>query len=220
MSAYHITFLRRRCNKRSSRPVTFIMAVPNEIAVFPLNILPIPGELVRLHIFEPRYRQLLSDIEASGDTFGIFFANTANKRRLGSLVRLEKVTHQYPSGESDILVKCEGLFHLVNFQKKWNDRLYPGGEIDPVGYFRDFCPNKRLLDTYEKYQNLRKGKKSSGDCSMYDIANSLELDISDKLKLVSFHSTTKQEQFLASRLQFRVFLIEREQASKRIFHLN
>ena len=196
------------------------MAVPNEIAVFPLNILPIPGELVRLHIFEPRYRQLLSDIKASGETFGIFFANTVNKRRLGALVRLEKVTQQYPSGESDILVKCEGMFHLVNFQKKWNDRMYPGGEIDPIVYFHDFFPGNHLMDTYKKYLILRKSKDEGDEHTMYDIANTLELDISDKLKLVSFHSKAKQEHFLASRLRFRVFVIEKEQASKRIFHLN
>ena len=196
------------------------MAVPNEIAVFPLNILPIPGELVRLHIFEPRYRQLLADVKESGEAFGIFFASTANKRRLGSLVRLEKVTHQYPSGESDILVKCESLFHLVNFRKKWNDRMYPGGEIDPIGYFQDYRPNKDLLDTYKKYLLLCKRKERGDNCSMYDIANSLQLDVADKLKLVSFYSKIKQEHFLASRLRFRIFLTEREKESRQIFHLN
>jgi Lon protease-like protein len=42
------------------------------IPMFPLAILPLPGELVPLHIFEPRYKQLLQDAENSDISFGIF----------------------------------------------------------------------------------------------------------------------------------------------------
>ena len=34
-----------------------------KIPIFPLSILPLPKEIVPLHIFEPRYRQLLQDLE-------------------------------------------------------------------------------------------------------------------------------------------------------------
>ncbi|HCR53616.1 MAG TPA: hypothetical protein DIW27_04310 [Cytophagales bacterium] len=41
------------------------------IPIFPLAIFPLPGEMVPLHIFEPRYRQLLEDAEKRDIAFGI-----------------------------------------------------------------------------------------------------------------------------------------------------
>ena len=52
------------------------------IPMFPLAILPVPGELVPLHIFEPRYRQLLQDMETSDITFGIIVRMKSTRRAL------------------------------------------------------------------------------------------------------------------------------------------
>jgi len=61
------------------------------IPMFPLSILPLPGELVPLHIFEPRYKQLLQDAESDDTSFGIFFNSTINTEKVGSLMKLESV---------------------------------------------------------------------------------------------------------------------------------
>ena len=76
------------------------------IPMFPLTLLPLPGELVPLHIFEPRYKQLLLDAEASDINFGIFFNHEINKEKIGSLMRLESVLKRYHGGEAEIIVKC------------------------------------------------------------------------------------------------------------------
>jgi len=59
-----------------------------KIPMFPLSIFPLPGELVPLHIFEPRYRQLLQDAESRDISFGIYLNHLANTDKLGSLVKL------------------------------------------------------------------------------------------------------------------------------------
>ncbi|MEY4930630.1 MAG: hypothetical protein RI909_1354, partial [Bacteroidota bacterium] len=71
------------------------------IPMFPLSIFPLPGEMVPLHIFEPRYRQLLEDAEKKDITFGIYYNHTTNSEKLGSLVKLESVIKRYKTGESD-----------------------------------------------------------------------------------------------------------------------
>ena len=78
--------------------------------MFPLTIFPLPGEMVPLHIFEPRYRQLLDDAETKDISFGIYFNHTLNREKFGSLVKLESIIKRYPGGESDIIVKCIDLF--------------------------------------------------------------------------------------------------------------
>ncbi|MCX7637772.1 MAG: hypothetical protein N2044_08015 [Cyclobacteriaceae bacterium] len=57
------------------------MADLQTIPMFPLAILPLPGELVPLHIFEPRYRQLLQDAEQHDIGFGIYFNHEVNTER-------------------------------------------------------------------------------------------------------------------------------------------
>ena len=44
-----------------------------ELPLFPLPIVLFPGVPLPLHIFEPRYRQMLSDIRASDSLFGLSF---------------------------------------------------------------------------------------------------------------------------------------------------
>src|SRR6185503_17915537 len=100
-----------------------------KIPMFPLTIFPLPGELVPLHIFEPRYRQLLQDAEKRDMHFGIYFTHVANEGKLGSLMKLESVLKRYPGGEADIIVKCQDLLTLGTLYRTFRDKLYPGGEV-------------------------------------------------------------------------------------------
>ena len=61
------------------------MADQTRIPMFPLTIFPLPGEMVPLHIFEPRYRQLLQDAEERDISFGIYFNHTLNTEKLGEV---------------------------------------------------------------------------------------------------------------------------------------
>ena len=80
------------------------MADVIHIPMFPLGILPLPGELVPLHIFEPRYKQLLHDAETDDISFGIYFSHEVNAEKIGSLMKLETIIKRYPAGEADIIV--------------------------------------------------------------------------------------------------------------------
>ena len=52
-----------------------------ELALFPLQIVVFPGEEVPLHIFEPRYRQLVKDTADSGAPFGIVLTRREQRSR-------------------------------------------------------------------------------------------------------------------------------------------
>jgi hypothetical protein len=100
-----------------------------KIPMFPLSIFPLPGEMVPLHIFEPRYKELLHDAETKDISIGIFFNHVLNTEKIGSLVKLESVIKRYPQGESDIIVKCLDLFSMNKLFRAFRDKLYPGGEV-------------------------------------------------------------------------------------------
>jgi len=190
-----------------------------KIPIFPLAIFPLPGELVPLHIFEPRYRQLLEDAEKRDITFGIFFNHTANEGKLGSLVKLESLIKKYPGGESDIIVKCFDLFRMNSLQKTFKDKLYPGGEVEPWNVNLKESVSASLQEAFETYRKLLPLSSHEEVTSIYHIANELNLDNYERLRFVQGEEA-KKVAFLFSRLRYQTHLVQEAERVKDVFHLN
>jgi Lon protease-like protein len=80
-----------------------------ELPVFPLPVVLFPGIPLPLHIFEPRYRQMLEDIRHTNNLFGLsYFDSTTSERELpaiGDVGCVAEVTESQtlPDGRSNIL---------------------------------------------------------------------------------------------------------------------
>ncbi len=195
------------------------MADQTRIPMFPLTIFPLPGEMVPLHIFEPRYRQLLQDAEERDISFGIYFNHTLNTEKLGSLVKLESVIKRYDGGESDIIVKCQDLFRMETLFRKFREKLYPGGEVEFWQVNLQEPVSSKLRQEFETFMRLLKITKLPSPCSVFHVANELGLDFEDRLKFVlSEHD--KKETFLSSRIKFQKHLLTEAEKAKDVFHLN
>ncbi len=190
-----------------------------KIPMFPLSIFPLPGELVPLHIFEPRYRQLLSDAETKDISFGIYCTHVSNTEKIGSLVKLESVIKRHASGESDIIVKCIDLFSLNILLRNFRDKLYPGGEVKFWNIDLSEEPSSALVKSYHEYLNHLKIHQSDRSPSAYQIANDLNLDLDERLRFVKYHEE-KKEQFLFGQLRYHSQLLQQAEKSKDVFHLN
>ncbi len=189
------------------------------IPMFPLAIFPLPGELIPLHIFEPRYKQLLEDVEKRDISFGIYFNHTANSEKLGSIVKLESVIKRYPGGESDIIVKCTDLFQMDTLHRTYKDKLYPGGDVVLSNIELSDSVTDKLKSEFESFRALLNLKNYSGDVSCFAIANELSLDFTDRLRFVLLDSE-KKESFLLARLQYQKQLLLHVEKAKDVFHLN
>ncbi|MDQ3142682.1 MAG: LON peptidase substrate-binding domain-containing protein [Bacteroidota bacterium] len=99
------------------------------IPVFPLPIVAFPEEELRLHIFEPRYKQLLADCEASGIVFCILPVLEDVTQERGSLVRLEDIVKRYEDGRLDIKLKCLELCDVTQFHQNTPNKLYASVDI-------------------------------------------------------------------------------------------
>lgn len=189
------------------------------IPMFPLTIFPLPGEMVPLHIFEPRYRQLLQDAEERDISFGIYFNHVLNTGKLGSLVKLESVIKRYDGGESDIIVKCQDLFRMDTLFRTFKEKQYPGGDVTFWEVDLQEAAGTRLQHEFEEFMHLLKINKLPSPCSIYHVANELSLDFEERLKFVSFEPE-KKESFLSSRLKFQKHLLTQAEKAKDVFHLN
>lgn len=81
--------------------------MPTRLPVFPLSVVLFPGTPLPLHIFEPRYRQMLSDCLASDRRFGITPAVAGGEAPEPGMVGCTaevRVNQELPDGRSNIVV--------------------------------------------------------------------------------------------------------------------
>ena len=190
-----------------------------KIPMFPLSIFPLPGEMVPLHIFEPRYKQLLVDAETKDIYFGIFFNHVTNTEKIGSLVKLESVIKRYPQGESDIIVKCQDLFSMNKLYRTFRDKSYPGGEVSFWNIDVTSPASSRLQDAFKEYLLYFQIRNSDGAPSLFMIANEINLDFDERLRFVKSNDEQK-EAFLLSHLKYQTQLLYQAEKAKDVFHLN
>lgn len=189
------------------------------VPMFPLSIFPLPGEMVPLHIFEPRYRALLEDAETKNISFGIFFNHTSNVNKLGSYMKLESVIKRYKTGESDIIVKCLDLFTMHKLFRTFKDKPYPGGDVSFWKTGRATPMHQLLAGYFDEYRTWLKITHSEKVVSLNDVANELCLGFDERLKFVSL-SAEHQEDFLISQLKYQIHLMRQADQAKDTFHLN
>ena len=109
------------------------------IPLFPLDLVVFKGESLHLHIFEERYKQLVQDIVESDGRFGVpSFIH--QRMELGTLVELVRVDKHYKDGRMDITTQALQVFHITEFEKCWNQKLYPGGHVELINYHEGYSP--------------------------------------------------------------------------------
>jgi Lon protease-like protein len=106
-----------------------------EMPLFPLNTVLFPYASVRLHVFEDRYRELVSDCMAFDRPFGIVLIRSgsevggpAEPYLVGTAVRIQKV-HTYEDGRMDIQVLGERRFRIRSLD---DSKPYLVGHVEPV----------------------------------------------------------------------------------------
>lgn len=194
------------------------MADTVQIPMFPLTLLPLPGELVPLHIYEPRYRELLEEAETLDLSFGIYFNHDSNTGKVGSLMKLESVIKRYPGGESDIIVKCVDIFSMEVMSPTFKKKPYPGGVVH-LWQVESAIPGHALYEAFLGFMNQRKISQHVSTFTIFQIANELNMDSSDRYAFLMSPEESR-EKFLIGRIKFLIHLLRQEQRSKDVFHLN
>ncbi|MBX2970720.1 MAG: LON peptidase substrate-binding domain-containing protein [Cyclobacteriaceae bacterium] len=195
------------------------MSYTSTIPMFPLSILPLPGELVPLHIFEPRYKQLLEDAANADFHFGIYFNNTINEGKIGSLMKLESVIKRYPGGESDIIVKCLDNFYLHTLYRTYKTKLYPGGEVTFWDTNQHQLPGVKLSEQFREYLQKRKITRHQGFFNVFAIAQELSLDLPERYQLL-VEEDPGREKLLLAKIRLQLHVLQREEISRDSYHLN
>jgi Lon protease-like protein len=172
----------------------------NFIPIFPLGIVVYPGEQVNLHIFEPRYKQLINECHASGKLFGIPAVIDNKLQDYGTLVRVLEITTMHDNGEMDIKTVGDKVFRILEVIKEIPDKLYSGAIVNYPVNAEHGNPEamRRLLDTIRelhKMLNITKDfKKDDATIQSYDVAHHVGFTIQEEYELLQlFHELQRQE---------------------------
>lgn len=185
---------------------------PGEIPLFPLSVVLFPGTPLPLHIFEPRYRELLADAEAGDHLFGLSYFGEAPEGadrppigHLGCVAQVRDV-QELPDGRSNILTIGQLRYRLDEYVA--TDKPYLVGR---VSYFADepeaetelFPLSAEVLDLFMRIaraiRTINDDRSELPDLPATDpehlsflVAAAIELPDEVKLELLELRSTSER----------------------------
>jgi len=206
-----------------------------ELPLFPLPVVLFPGASQALHIFEPRYRQLLADCLDDDRRFGIVYVppveNPAEAAvpSLGAVgcVAMIQSADRFPDGRGNILTEGERRFVLLDWVA--SDRLYRVARVDEFDDDDEPADAGQLVaDVSRVYGQFAKLRASLTDPSVdaplelpadptvlsFHVAAALELEASEQLALLAERSAAGRLRRLLALLGPMVVEAERHAAAQ------
>lgn len=193
--------LRPSCTKFAARkPMT------NFIPIFPLNIVVYPGESLNLHIFEPRYKQLINECISNGKPFGIPAVIDNRLQDYGTVVHLKEITTAYANGEMDIKTEGEQVFRILEVIKEIPDKLYSGAIVNyPANHPHGSAEAMRgVLSSIKelfKLLNVQKDfKKDEAALTAYDVAHHVGFSLQEEYEFLNLLHERQRQEYLKRHL--------------------
>ena len=198
----------------------------NFIAIFPLSIVVYPGEDLNLHIFEPRYKQLVSECITSKKPFGIPAVIGNNMNELGTLVEIIEVSKTYDNGELDIKTRGQKIFRILEIIKEVPEKLYSGAIVN---YPANIEHGSRILmqkvihavtELHKLLKVTNKFTKPEQELWSYDIAHHAGLNLDEEYEILSLMNELQRQEYLKRHLARVLPVVEEMETLKEKIKLN
>lgn len=177
------------------------------LPVFPLRLVAFPGEDLNLHIFEPRYKQLVGECEAKGITFGIPAFIEDKVQPIATEIELVSIDKKYPNGEMDIRTKGVGVIKIKEYFRDVEDRLYSGAEVERLQYDLDGDEMKyeQILEYLEELYDVLNIQKPlpelDDDLSTYKVGHLVGFSIEQEYEMLTIPEEGRRQDFMISHLE-------------------
>lgn len=198
----------------------------NFLPIFPLNLVVYPGESLNLHIFEPRYKQLIAECLASKKMFGIPAVIKDKVQEYGSMVEIIELSKQHDNGEMDIKTRGVSVFRILEVIQKIPDKLYSGAIVNyPDNYYEGLpgMMRKVMASIRELHQLLKVDKdfkKEDHELSTYEVAHHVGLSIEEEYELLHLLDERQRQAYLDRHLKKVLPLLAEMELLKEKIKLN
>ncbi len=195
------------------------------LPLFPLNLVVFPHEDLNLHIFEPRYRQLVNECLDEKKTFGIPAFVNGKLLGYGTEVHINQLSKRYGDGRMDIKTKGLRIFRIVDFQNPVKVKLYAGGEVIFVEN-EDLNEeiNPYLLSLVEKLYRLLKVKVDYAQPEYapfsYRIVHKIGVSVAEEYELLLMSSEKERQEKLIEHLELIIPIVAEVERTKERIAMN
>ena len=176
-----------------------------------------------LHIFEPRYKQLIDEARNLGITFAIPFVIEQEIQSFGCEVRLKDVVAEKEGGHMVIVVESIAIVEITSYNKHLEGKLYAGGNIRRIPC-DDPIISKDLMELITSYRDQHDqeflGSSSSTLISRKDLVIALNLSSNEKYRFICMPDAEHKETFLAGKLRYLSMIRKQEALLGDDFGLN
>jgi ATP-dependent Lon protease len=131
-----------------------------EIGLFPLQLVLLPTERVPLHIFEPRYKELIGECLEEGLEFGLVLEDEDGRRDVGTQAAVVEVLQMFDDGRMNVVVEGRQRFRLVELTE---GREFLTGEVEPVEDDPDPAPPEQVEAALGVFRRLVEVAESDVD---------------------------------------------------------
>jgi Lon protease-like protein len=169
------------------------------LPVFPLDVVLFPGTPMPLHIFEPRYKEMVNECLEEKKTFGIVRSLEEGLADVGCTAEIVAVTKKYDDGRMDIVTEGRERFELLEVNE---ERPFLRGS---VLYFHDDpgrATDEQVAHAIKLHADIL--AMSGADPSLpedqahlsFHMAGSLPLDLDFKQALLEMRSEARRMEAL------------------------
>lgn len=188
-----------------------------DFPLFPLPMVLLPTEVVPLHIFEERYKEMIGRCLDEEREFGIVWLSDDGLKEVGCTARIAEVLEQMDDGRMNILVRGGTPFRLL---EKQEEHAYPAGTVellgDTSGQGAEDPADENGEEARERYADLlesltdeRPEQKALAELSSYEMAASVDIDLPVKQGLLELRSEEARLRLLARLFKAGIKSLER-----------
>jgi Lon protease-like protein len=175
------------------------------LPLFPLELVLLPGTPLPLHIFEPRYKEMIRECISAEAPFGVVRAFEEGIAEVGCTAEIITVTKEYPDGRMDLICEGRKRFEVLEVNQ---ERSFLRADVllvpDDPGVTAE-GDKQRAIQLHLEILSLAGAVQdlSSADQNQlsFHLAGSLPLDLDFKQQLLAMRSEEKRIQAVAAYLE-------------------
>jgi len=175
------------------------------LPLFPLDLVLLPGVPLPLHVFEPRYKEMIAECLDEKKPFGVVRASSNGVAEIGCTAEIVEVTKRYDDGRMDILTRGVERFEVLQVHE---ERTFLEAEFTVI----EDEPGTPTSDLVQKAVHLHAeivklagadadGPEEGAEHLSFLLAGSLPLDLDFKQKLLTTLSEPKRLEAVISYLE-------------------
>jgi Lon protease-like protein len=192
-----------------------------QLPIFELPLVLLPGERLPLHIFEERYKRMIGRSLDEGEPFGIVLRDDDGARSVGCTARVDEVLERFEDGRLNVVVSGEAPFKVLD---RFEAEEYPAGEVELIGEVEPeptdedaaSAAREAFAELAERATGERPEPAELESASAYAIAARVELPPETKQQLLEMRSEDDRFELLANAFSAVEAALERaEEAAER-----